>query len=536
MDMKNLGRNPISDEQPAGSDVSYSDDYQELVAEIKKLSSPTANTVIDWSNVTRLCTEILENESKNILVSCFLSVSLVRSEGMKGCITGIHILRDMVDVFWEELYPPKKRKKGRINALIWWNDSLKKLLASIEPEFWEPEERQSLLDDLTFIDEIISSKLPDGPILRPLINLVSSKILEQEEEKSEPIDNDGGVAAVAISENAQNLEIAKEVTQNKTAWKSPSNNSVSEQAVQAPSGNSTEEVDAASFLATGRDFLLQAAKKFFAQDHNCSTSYQLNRLVAWGQIDTAPPAANGETMLPPPGEQLVSILESQYQSKNWPELLMSAEGNIRQYLFWIDLSFWVATALKELGAVEASKSVALETRNYVKKIKGVEAMSFQGGLAFARSETRAWLHESASSEEPIQLSQDQSSAEIEFARCLTEALKLVGSDGPKEAVVFFQSNFKDTGSGKGQFFRDLGLCNIMLKARSADLTLPFAERALHAVEKNGIEEWEPELAVTALTTIHNAYKQQTGEQWPEKIKEIENRITLLAPEKAIHLY
>lgn len=536
MDMKNLGRNPISDEQPAGVDVSYSDDYQELVAEIKKLSSPTANSVIDWSNVTRLCTKILENESKNILVACFLSISLVRNEGMKGCSTAIHILRDMVEVFWDELYPPKKRKKGRINALTWWNDNLKKLLEPIEPEFWETEERQSLLDDLTFIDDIISSKLPDGPILRPLISLLSSRILEHEKEKNEPVDNDGGVSAVAVSENAQNMEIAKKISQNKIAGKPPTNGSVFEQAIQAPSGNSTEEVDAATFLATGRDFLLQAAKKFLAQDQKCSTSYQLNRLVAWGQIDTAPPAANGETMLPPPGEQLVSILESQYQSRNWPELLMSAEGNIRQYLFWIDLSFWVATALKELGAVQASKSVALETRNYVQKIKGVETMSFQGGLAFARSETRAWLHESAGSKNPVQLSQDQSSAESEFAGCLTEALKLVGADGPQEAVLFFQSNLKDTGSGKGSFFMDLGLCNIMQKAGNADLALPFAERALHAVDKIGLEEWEPELAVTALTTVHNAYKLQIGEQWPEKLRMIASRITLLAPEKAIHLF
>ncbi len=531
MDMINLGREPISDDQPAGSDVSYSDDYQALVSEIKKLSSPTADSVIDWSNVTRLCTKILENESKNILVACFLSVALVRNKGVEGLAVGIHILRDMTEVYWDSLYPPKKRKKGRINALTWWNDNLKILLEGADSEAWQTDARNSLLDDLAFLDDCIAEQLPDGPMLRPLINLVSSKILEREEKKTEVVEEDVSPAVVEAEKN-----LSKPVVQASSPEQQRVNNPVQEPAVQAPSGESTDDIDAVAFLSTGRDFLLQASKKFFAQDQNNAASYQINRLIAWSEVDTAPPATNGETMLPPPDTQLVSRLESLYQSESWSDLLLSAEGNVRQYLFWIDLSFWVATALKQLGAKAASKSVALETRNYVKKIKGVEKLSFQGGLLFARRETIAWLNEEASSSTAVPMSQGQSSSiEDGFTSCIAEALKLVDDGGAEKAILFFQDKYRDTDSGKSDFFRDLGLCNIMLKAGNAGLALPFAERALAAVEKNRLEDWEPELAVTALTVIHNAYNAQSGEDWSNKIKEIVNRITLLAPEQSINM-
>jgi type VI secretion system protein VasJ len=66
MEIDSLGKDPIQPDQPAGSDVRYEPEYEQLQAEIDKLSSPSASGGIDWKKVNDLAVSILDKKCKDL--------------------------------------------------------------------------------------------------------------------------------------------------------------------------------------------------------------------------------------------------------------------------------------------------------------------------------------------------------------------------------------------------------------------------------------------------------------------------------------
>jgi len=528
MNKRDLGKERISSENPAGTDISYSDDYGTLVDEIKKLSSPTSDSAIDWSRVNTLCLKILGEESKNLLVACFLTVSLFRLDGLKGCAVGVHILRDLLENFWDTLFPAKKRMKGRLNALNWWNDQLMQLTASLPSETWGSVERQDFMQDLSFIDEYIGENLPDGPILRPLIDNLSHAILEKQTIEqvvpaAQPEQHNPGSPAVDLSPAAeQGTKVASE-SRLKPA-KSPAMSVVA----------ADESVSPRDYFLGGIDFLSIAATKFFTENPKNPTAYRMNRLAAWTQIEVLPPETNGETMLPGPDEQLLSSLNGLYQAGQWSGLLSSAESNVRQYLFWLDLSYWVATSLEQLGAADAALAVTNDTLLYVNRVNGLENLCFQGGVPFAAAQTKKWLAE-ASKPEITEVSATAGGDAGDLVLCQANALQMVVSDGLAKALSYFQNNCNHPRSQKDTFCYDLALCRIMMQGKKIDLALSFAERMLGRIETYKLEMWDPDLAISAMLAIHSCFAQLKEEKYVEQSRNLIRRITVLAPEKTINI-
>ncbi len=519
MELYDLGKEPISAEQPAGGDVSYDEDFDELSREIKKLSSPTAESVIDWSRVSELCRKILAEESKNLQVACYLSVALCHTDGLQGCVTGIHILRDLLENFWDTMYPPKKRKKGRINSLAWWNEKLRNLLDDMESETWDGVRREEAVNDLRFLDSFIGENLPDGPILRPLIEVLSGLILEAQAPEAEvdpapdkqTPDVQGGVSSTSVPEKTVPVAAVPASTN--------------------AAGDGTEDAD--EFFSSGQDFLTQASTRFFEQDYTRPVSYQLNRLIAWSQVDSPPPADHGKTMLPPPDEQVVTLLTSQYEAGQWSALLSSAEGHVRQYLFWLDLHFWVSTALEKQHAGAAAQSVAQATLLYVQRLNTLERLSFADGTPFAGEETREWLRtlSGVATDEPGAGSIDTAGDAVQ---CQTAALQILADKGLPEALHYFQEKSRTPRSGREQFVHDLACCQLILKGKEADLAAPFARRMLEQIKITGLEEWDPNLALAGMAAAYKTFKQAGQDDLDSQSMALRDRMILLAPEKAVN--
>ncbi len=293
-------------------------------------------------------------------------------------------------------------------------------------------------------------------------------------------------------------------------------------------------VDAAGYFSSGKEYLAEAAARFFAQDYTLPVSYQINRILAWSQIDTLPPASDGKTMLPPPDEQVVTLLTSQYESGLWSALLKSAEEHVHQYLFWLDLSFWVATALGKLQADNAATAVANDTLLYVKRLQPLERLRFVDGMPFASDAAREWLENIShpGGDDPVAVSTGTVDKSTDSQ---TAALQLLQDKGLPEALHYFQENSGSPKSGREQFVHDLSFCRLMLKGEQAELSRPFAERLLQKVDELQLEFWEPELAFTALHTAYRSFKLSAHKDQEQQVTALRDRITLLAPEKALSL-
>ena len=145
MDLLEIGTTPISEDNPAGDDVRFEPEFEELENEILKLSSPSMTEGIDWDKLIVLCKGILSEKSKNLIVSNHLCIALLKTEGLEGLANGVHILRGMYENFWENLYPPKKRMRRRVNAISWWSDKIEAELENMEMVVWPKEKREAIL-------------------------------------------------------------------------------------------------------------------------------------------------------------------------------------------------------------------------------------------------------------------------------------------------------------------------------------------------------------------------------------------------------
>ncbi len=114
MELLDLGIQPISQEHPAGAEARYEKEYEQLQAEIDKLSIPSATKgSIDWENVVKLGTLILSEKSKDIIVGSYLAAGLMEKNGVEGFSTGIKISNRPRDQLLGYAFPPSITRKAQ---------------------------------------------------------------------------------------------------------------------------------------------------------------------------------------------------------------------------------------------------------------------------------------------------------------------------------------------------------------------------------------------------------------------------------------
>ena len=104
---------------PCGTDAKFEPDYEALRDEVKKLESPGAPPV-DWNVVHKRGNALLTTTTKDLLVAAYTAHALFECEGPVGLGAGVLLLNEMLETFWEGLFPPLARMRARSSALAWW--------------------------------------------------------------------------------------------------------------------------------------------------------------------------------------------------------------------------------------------------------------------------------------------------------------------------------------------------------------------------------------------------------------------------------
>ena len=529
MERSEIGRAPISAENPAGQDVRYEPDFEALTDEINKLSSPTAIAGIDWQKVVSLAEKILSEQSKHLTVSCYLCLGLLHTEGLHGLADGLKILHDLLEEYWDSMFPLPKRKNARINTLAWWNEKLQALLENFPEEKWEQGERTTLLDEIMAIDGIIGEKLEDGPSLRPLQEKLAALLTTEPAVTAAEEDSGPGESEVAAAADPEPVPLPAGTVTQAAAPEQPA-------AAQVPAGEG-DQADALKYFEQGQDFLATSATLLFARDMSDFLAYRLNRMIAWFGVDSLPPATDGKTMLEPPDEQLRTLLAGLHASSDWEELLQAAESRIRQYLFWLDLDFWVYSALSHLNYSAAAQAVADDTLLFITRLKGVEKYGFADGTPFAGEDTLDWLDalatgggDSGGGVPVMEIAPDQDSADT-----LQAAVELNRDKGQAAMVTFLQEKISTAVSVRSRFQLYLALCQLLEKEKHSPLLPPFVDEMLALVDQYHLEQWEPDLALQAMTVAYTSMSKTDRKKNEEKLHDLFGRITLLNAQKSLEI-
>ncbi|MBC2714123.1 MAG: type VI secretion system protein TssA [Desulfobacteraceae bacterium] len=528
MDLLSLGKEPISPDQPAGSDVRYEPEFDSLQAEIDKLSSPSAVDSTDWEKVHDLSIKILSTKSKDILVACYLAVSRIHIDQIDGLADGLTILHDMVKLYWDSLFPPRKRMRGRLGAIEFWIEKTESALETIKAgttnDRWD-----EINSALAGLDSFLKESLPEPPLLTPIERQVR-RLLEQSGGQEKPQEKQSDKDASATSEPA----VVAKPESGAGGFKKP---------VKDPE-NKESEKDAQKIAQKGFQKIRQAALLIFDENPMDASSYRYRRIAAWVSVSSLPPTNGDKTQIPPPPpHELQNILDLR-TSRSWDFLLRSAEHKISQFIFWFDLNRLVAEALINMGEeyISAHQVVCDETAFLLHRLKGLDRLAFSDGTPFADLETRQWINNislgggtNPAEQIPIvdsgQVSEivDQMSARIKEAWDLVKKMKTV------EAVGLIHSELQNCNSQKESLFWRMALCRILLGSDKKEMALPHLELLIHDIDNYQLEAWDPGLALSALMIVRTGYSSFTENQLKNKALEILNRIAKIDPVEAMRI-
>ena len=530
MDWMNLGKEAIPGDKPTGIDMRYEAEFEALQAQIDKMSSPSASneSQVDWKYIVDTAGKILAEKSKDLTVASFLAVGLVHTQKIAGLDSGIQIIRDLIETYWDNLYPAKKRMRGRLGAITWWMEKTETEFKKIQPSPIKADSFQRMQENLKRIDEILVEKMPDPPLLRPVQRIVEALPVDKQPAKkaeAPPAEKKAPEASPVRASEAPKPAAAKPVKST------------------APDTPDTIESDQDARKTVDAAFqkIRQASLFMLKNNLKDATAYRLRRLTSWAKVLVLPPNTDGKTQIPPPPPQTLDALIQLRDDANWPALIENAEQKLSQYVFWYDLNRLVAEALTDLGAdyQDALKTVCYETSAFLQRMPGSENLTFSDGTPFADPDTRRWLQGMAQSDgsakAPAMAANTGESGDNPVSGTLQKAKAMARKKQLAEAVGMLQQQMQQTTSRYRQMQWRLGIADVLLGVKKTQLALPHLEQILSDIDAFRLEQWDPQLALEGLVAALQAFSLQTTNDYKARSADLLARIAALDPVEALRL-
>ncbi|MFZ5427968.1 MAG: type VI secretion system protein TssA [Thermodesulfobacteriota bacterium] len=524
MDVKDIGKAPVSAAQPAGADPAYEPEFEQLQAEIDKLSMPSADGQgIDWDKVLKLGETILTTKGKHLPTAAYMAAALLRKNAIPGLADGVNLLADVTITYWDGLFPPKKRMRGRINAIAWFRDQVQAFFDNYTTDAAFPKDVvDRLVSGFESLDRFMAENVPDGPGLRDMAELVKRLPVEAPQEEAPPPppqeEQPSGQAAGASAPQAAPAPAPPRPAA----------------APSAPAGPAAVPKDPSAALEACLGQMVATAGVLREADSSDPKAVILTRLGAWLRVDGLPPAENGQTMIPPPDENIKSSIAQLVSGRQFEEAVRRAEAQVPVYLFWLDLSRLAAEGLDSLGAKGEPALAALkaQTALYVTRLKGIENMSFSDGTPFADAQTRTWLKTIAlGSGRAVETAPGDSA----LSKALEAADALSGQKKFIEAVTALQDALRQARSGRERFDGLIAIAGTLSRSGRADLAGPNVEELLDLIGQYKLEQWEPDTALRGLLAAYDVLSIDSSDEGKGRTRQVLSRIARINPAAAMRL-
>ncbi|MCL4797802.1 MAG: type VI secretion system protein TssA [Bryobacteraceae bacterium] len=102
---------PIPGDNPGGADLRYQPIYDQIKEARREEDDVAqgvwqrARKVADWAQVVKLAANAIAKQSKDLQLAAWLTEALVYREGFTGLREGLQLTYDLLDQFWDHLYP-----------------------------------------------------------------------------------------------------------------------------------------------------------------------------------------------------------------------------------------------------------------------------------------------------------------------------------------------------------------------------------------------------------------------------------------------
>jgi type VI secretion system protein VasJ len=497
-----LGTAPIAGANPAGASARYEPEFEKLAGEIAKLESVEGRNSIKWDVVVESATALLAGKSKDLLVASYLSMGLLDQDGYAGLAAGFTACRDILNTFWDNLFPEKTRLRARAQALQWMADRLTPALQARSNA--DKSDKEALTACVNVLGEIVTltgGKFEEGgPSFNELQSAVQDKLYsvpaDEAPSSSEPAASDSGSSASSGEAAPPPAPAQKEID----------------------SPDSAREA-----LAEMRERRIKAATVLREANPADPFPYRLLRSIVWEDLMDAP-AANAEGVTEQAGGDagFAAQIEERLEKGEYAAILPECEAKFVSDRLWLDVHFLLHRAMEGLGKpyAAARRALGAEVVRIVRSCPALLEVKFSDGTPMAGEPTRLWiLHELGAAP-----SKGAAASANGLDTALAEARKMVARKNFPEAAALLQKESRSAVNRRDRFLGRLYLAKLCAEAGRADLALPQLEGLDEEGRKFALEEWEPSLALEIARELWRCHK---GSSTPEKAVEYYGRLCRL---------
>jgi type VI secretion system protein VasJ len=478
-----LGREPIPGDRPAGQQVADEPDFEALKSEATK---DPIHGAIDWPRVVELGTRLLSTKGKDFVAATYLVVGLAREGGLAGLADGLALLEGMVQDFWDQGFPPvPKRMRARANALAWMGERAAAWLEGIDVGAADAEALARASQALSDLSKRLEERMGEAPAFGDLLRGLRTA---QDRLPATP-----QAAAPAL----------------------PSAAPASAPAAGTPAGAARPATapaatsPAAAELVSKSDavqWIYRIAGFFREREPSNPISFRLARTARWAEIVAAPPAQNGQTQLLPPPTERIAGLRSRAEAGDWPGLLEGAEESFRERPLWLDAQRYADRALEGLGGPyrAAREAVALELRALLARVPELPSLAFKDGSPLADADTREWIQQAvlADGGAAVATAAPVAADDPAVDEVRQQARELLRKKRVGEALRVLDAALSAERSPRRRFLARLEIASLCAEAGHDRLAAPLLEELDEAIERHGLDRWEPDLCVGVLSALY----------------------------------
>jgi type VI secretion system protein VasJ len=483
--LTDLGKKIISESAPAGSDVRDDPVFESLQDEIGKLSNPVTSSSLDWAQVATLGADLLGSKGKDILTAAYMTGGLLHTRGLDGLADGLQVMRDLLEMYWETLFPPLQRLRARRNAMDWLSDRIR---SQAEETKWselppqEPELIAGLIASLKAIDAVLSEKDPEASSMRPILALIE------------------GIPVKAVIEEAADSADSGNAVPRPAASNAGAGAATGTAEAQLPL-DSAENIEQACESALGRLSDIAAAQG--EADATRALAYRLNRIAQWGALEAPPAVRNGSSVIPAPLQPVIDVLHKLVAAQADADILRFTEAQLQMQPFWLDLNYAAVQAMQRAGAAydAARAEVSGETARLIARMPELLEMAFANAMPFADESTRQWLG-SLGGAEGGSGGNNAAPQNEAIQATLSKARTLAVDDDLNGAAACVQQLIARTAAPADRLQLRIQLCAMLFGQRPAANLQAFARAIVADIDRYRLDEWDAALALSGLQTAY----------------------------------
>ena len=505
-----LGCIAISETHPTGINIRYDDEFEFIEDELARQGSLIDRGQVKWDEVSLAAVNILTNKSKDLKVSCYLIRALYEQQGFKGLAAGLTINRQLLETFWDELYPLKDR--ARANAYEWLSSKFESVFTDLKADAAPDREALNYIEQScdtiqkieAFLIEKLSDKAPAlGDLRRDLNHFIEHLRKKNTAQETQKIREEAEQIAQQNNNIEKNAELPAVNTPEKQAAEVIKNDhlyTASDMTFNA--SEVTSEKGRNKIFRHCHEVLRNVTAWSLTENLDSPSAYAINRFSTWMGINQLPMHNDNVTPLRPLPKDKINTYINLFNNANYQELIPQIEQSFSKSPFWLDAHRMVAEGLDALSLHESANQVREHVGIFIRRFPKMIDLKFSDNTDFADQQTKQWINREILSDNTNQsISVVHTDDDIDIDEVLSQANELVKQQKIKEAVQLFQNQISLQGSLKKQMFWKYHLARFCYDNAQYKMSLSLLKEIDRFLMNNGLESWEPDLVKNVVYLI-----------------------------------